>query len=439
MSISNKIILFIIICIAISLTSCTHCKNSNPQIPSDIPSKVRSNLKDLFSCNYKTYSDAKKRLVEMNEKEIATAIPFLIKLLKSNSNVYLKEPKWAKNSCTLDSCTLDTCTTLPAYCILATAYGECCLSILKPPALKYHSSKIRSHKDIAINILTAIDSNIAVEPLIKEVIGANRYIIKKRVIDTLKKIGDPLAVELLLKEVTEYSLNKKEAIKALKEFNDIRAVEPLIEELKKESPHKLEVVEALKELKDIRAVEPLINELKKDMPHKLAVIETLKDFRDTRAVKPLINELSKDSPYKIAIIEALKELGDTGAVEPLIIELKKDTFYKLDVIKALGELGDTRAVEPLMSELKKDSPHKLALAEALGKLRDTRALEVLFTMLKNAMKDNKDNKYKLKILLAITRIVKPFTKDAIAIRRNIDFTANEWLEWWENSKDRYIK
>ena len=133
--------------------------------------------------------------------------------------------------------------------------------------------------------------------------------------------GDPHAVELLIKALSERAFNVQAA-----------------------------VAKAVGLLDDARVPALLMNALLEDYPgtKKEAAI-ALGKLGDTRAVEPLIKALSDNwLEVTVAAADALGELGDARAIEPLVRKLDGIQEVSYWAAIALGKLGDTRAVERLV-------------------------------------------------------------------------------------------
>lgn len=137
------------------------------------------------------------------------------------------------------------------------------------------------------------------------------------------------------------------------------------------------VVKALGEIGDPRAVEPLIKAL--DSDQLMSCIGALGKIGDPRAVEPLIDVLRNKSVIRdkgigkrtVEYITQTLEMFGLPAVDPLIIALKDDDkCIRRCAIKALGEIGDLRAVAPLTSMLEdEDEDVRQSAAQALTKIK----------------------------------------------------------------------
>jgi len=234
----------------------------------------------------------------------------------------------------------------------------------------------------------------------------------------LGKIGDPRAVEPLIKALKdeEYDV-RRAAAEVLCKFS-ASAVEPLIAALVAE---KIDVrdgaAKVLGEIGDLRAVEPLAVALKDDKEYiRQAAAFALCELGDSRAVEPLINALKDEKWYvRKAAANALDKIGwlpDDGAdgaaywvakekwdrcvkigalaVEPLIAVLKNVVWQEVRqaAAKTLGKIGDLRAVVPLIAALEDlDARVRAAAAKALGEIGDPCAVEPLIAALNDEETD----------------------------------------------------
>ena len=276
MRISNKklllLICLIIIIFAVLLNSYTFCSNSNPRIPKNVPREVKAVIKDLFSCDREAYRIAIKKLQSMRA-EAAPAVPFFVEMLESKKAVYRVQYARVVN---------------PMIHLFALAYGE--LFLFKSEAY-VDRNRVRTYKSIAEA--------------------------------ALKAIGDPQAVEPLLKIELNKTGNKKQIAKSLNRMKNPRTVELLLEKAK-EGPTQevISAIEILGEMRDKRAVEPLIK----------IVLEDKRTYARTRAAT------------------ALRKIGDPRAAEQLLEKLNK---YDADGIYCMGLFGDDRFLERLFEMLKK--------------------------------------------------------------------------------------
>jgi HEAT repeat protein len=228
----------------------------------------------------------------------------------------------------------------------------------------------------------------AVEPLLAFIADgfshddADNCLEEEGAIQVLGDIGDPRAVELLLKLLgrIDRADNWDTAVEALGHIGDPRAVEPLIavladphhpwpDDFDYENETRQAAAEALGWLGDARALAPLIAALEHDELRSSAV-KALGLLGDARAVEPLTEVLETGAPHEArqAAI-ALCRLGDARAIEQVIEELQPHREREAAAM-ALGELGDPRAIQPLvgaMQGLKSYEP-KDVFIEALKKL-----------------------------------------------------------------------
>ncbi|MBS7270706.1 MAG: HEAT repeat domain-containing protein [Candidatus Freyarchaeota archaeon] len=132
---------------------------------------------------------------------------------------------------------------------------------------------------------------------------------------------------------------------------------------------------ALGKIGDPIAVEPLIRRLYEERTI-LERAEKLGKMADcSELVEPLKQEI-QDARKGAA--QALGMIGDPRAVEPLIQTLKDEPGLRKEVVQALGMIGDPRAVEPLIQTLKDENREvREAAAIALARIGDERAVEPL--------------------------------------------------------------
>lgn len=212
------------------------------------------------------------------------------------------------------------------------------------------------------------------------------YLIAVEDWDELVKIGKP-AVDPLIKLLKckglyyQDYIGKASVVKALGEIGDPRAVDPIIRASKdKDENIRKESEKALGKIKDPVAEEAIVQYFKQNyMLDELVKI-------GKPAVETLIQFLEHKCKYmRERAAKSLGEIKDARAVEPLIQLLKdEDTGVRRESIKALGKIIDIRAVEPLIQTLQdEDRDVRMKSTEALGKIKDIRAIEPLIKILKD--------------------------------------------------------
>ncbi len=216
----------------------------------------------------------------------------------------------------------------------------------------------------AAQALGEIGDYSATEPIVEAALedfynrqrtNANRHVM----IEALRKIGDPSAIDLLVAKLKhgERSSIHSAAAEVLGRLGDPRAVEPLLEALNHDkSIEKTIVIHALGMLGDTRAVEPL-----KAYIHGKTAVVTIRALSQIGDVSSIIESLlsmlwTTEEYERIAAIEALEKSRDPRVIEDLVnIALHEDSQNNVSnaAEKALIQIGDTRVVAPLVSELGK--------------------------------------------------------------------------------------
>lgn len=255
----------------------------------------------------------------------------------------------------------------------------------------------------AAETLGEIGDPRAVEPLIKAL--GDAWYIRWKVEDALVRIGSP-AVEALIRVFEkEKVLIRCEVAKVLARIGDRRAVEPLIKALEDENSYIRKVaINALGKIGDTRRLEQLIKAFRdEDWSVRCEVVVVLGEIGDPRAVEPLIRALEDESLFvKWQAAEALVRIGSL-AVDSLIEALEKENIpapVRHKVAEVLGRIGEDRAVEPLIKALENENSRvRATAAEALGKIGDFRAAKPLSKVL-----GDENEHVRIKVLEAAEKI-----------------------------------
>jgi HEAT repeat protein len=254
---------------------------------------------------------------------------------------------------------------------------------------------------------------LATTPLI-ELLENKDFIYTHGVIVALGEIGDPLAVEPLIKKLKEG--DTWPAARSLAEIGDKRAIYPLILALDNNinnsvyralisfgAPAREAIISSLSNMEssDVRRnslrflrennlitslnlVVPLLSDQASDV--RVEAIRALIGF-DGEIINELLLPLLRDKndEVRFTAADALYDRGDKRAfhtlVGVLISSLNSEEFgerRKEYIAIDLGNIGDKRATMPLIGALKGDySGLRERAAEALGKIGDKRAIEPL--------------------------------------------------------------
>lgn len=283
----------------------------------------------------------------------------------------------------------------------------------------------------AAEALGEIGDPRAVEPLVDVAVTfdftrAAQDEVKKVITEALKKIGDPLTIDVLIAKFKNepYGSHACNAVEMLGRMQDPRAIEFLLDariasghrllEVFGESWRPLQrevlialrtIAEALGEMENPRAVELLVEIAVtldvgwSSLTHvgvEKAVEQALKKISDPHAIDMLIARCKNNpaSSHTQNAIEMLGRMGDPHAVEFLVdfrvadghtlFELTDERWSTLKevVVVALGKIGDKRAVEvliPLLTEVRLESK----VIWALGAIGDARAADALLALLQH--------------------------------------------------------
>ncbi|MBS7281565.1 MAG: HEAT repeat domain-containing protein [Candidatus Freyarchaeota archaeon] len=198
----------------------------------------------------------------------------------------------------------------------------------------------------------------------------------------LGKIGDPIAVEPLIRRLYEERTILERAEKLGKMADCSELVEPLKQEIQ---DARKGAAQALGMIGDPRAVEPLIQTLKDEPGLRKEVVQALGMIGDPRAVEPLIQTLKDEPGLRKEVVQALGMIGDPRAVEPLIQTLKDENREVREAAAiALARIGDERAVEPLIQAQSHTLVAPQFLREAMRTFKKEKNLEA-FKLLAKAL------------------------------------------------------
>ena len=285
------------------------------------------------------------------------------------------------------------------------------------------------------------------EPLI-HALNDELWQIRSRATAALGNIGNPRAVELLIKILKDANENvcvREQALIALGEIGDVRAIEVLVYILKQSKDWKIQddsayipatdlAVHALAKIDDPRVVEPLIHALKDDDSGvRTSAARALVKIGDARAIEPLIQafwDVDKNfTSGREEFIRILGETGDTRVIEPLvqtIIESLREArpFYEyiiqeaVYVLRHMLKIDDAKVVEPFIQALKdEDELVRSRAVKAFGEIKigDTRAVDSLIQALRDEWWEVRSEAAKALGEIGDTKAIEPLTyatKDA---------------------------
>lgn len=176
--------------------------------------------------------------------------------------------------------------------------------------------------------------------------------------NALGRLGDPRAVNPLLKALEDYSIIiKAEAADALGNLGDLRAVEPLMEALEdSERIVRRAAAKALGVLNDERAIDKLIEAYSKESCEREEIICSLIRFKNPRCINTLIEALD-DTNHEIVrkAAAALVEMRDPGIAEKVFTALNAKYCECVGVVRVLGELR----YKPAFALIAEKIEHKL--------------------------------------------------------------------------------
>jgi HEAT repeat protein len=297
------------------------------------------------------------------------------------------------------------------------------------------------HRAVTEALFTIPDSR-AVGPLTVALDrGADFYVCYNAAV-TLWKIGDPSAVDPLIRALKSYYIHVRSvAAQALGGEGNARAVQPLLDAVKgaretREDYEKrlqatrfsLNLEQGEKASADLKAVTEWEQVFLSQVREALVAI-------GTAATEFLITALkNEDKGIRRVAAEALEKIGlpadpatqawyavvkedwtratalGAAAVEPLVVALKDSNSDVCSrAAEVLGRIGDVRAVEPLIVALKDSNSNvRQGAAEALGRIADVRAVEPLIAALKDSNSNVRQGAAEALGGIADVRTVEPF-------------------------------
>ncbi|HUX08969.1 MAG TPA: HEAT repeat domain-containing protein [Acidobacteriota bacterium] len=227
----------------------------------------------------------------------------------------------------------------------------------------------------------------AVEPLIGSLVCEDIPALE-RVIKTLGRLGNPKAVQPLMKIARGKDRIRPIAIKAVCEIADPDSADFLHEMLQVTAEDvRVSVLRALGKIGDADAVKTLIKIMDKGLKDREEVIFALGEIGNPKAIGVLLKELTDRKDFEAQAAEALGKIGDSRAVEPLINKLSDedcDEELKRSLICALGEIGDKKATDALIDTLDGDDKYvREEAVKALGKIGGELAIHVLHELIED--------------------------------------------------------
>jgi len=227
--------------------------------------------------------------------------------------------------------------------------------------LKYDTPRFRANAAKAmgeLKIQGAVD-------LLLEVLERDRYwVVRRRAIKALEKIGDTTITQQLLRVLRE-DVNRsvrRAAAKALSKISEKHIIDLLIVDTRgKHWLDRWSAVVGLGEIGDSRAAEPLIQVLRSEK-HKSVrkeVVNALAKMKSPQTIKLLSSVLEDtDHDARRDAIEIMKLVGDGQFIEPLINALNDEHWeIREAAASTLGVISDSRAIAPLLQAIKDDSSH----------------------------------------------------------------------------------
>ena len=136
----------------------------------------------------------------------------------------------------------------------------------------------------------------------------------------------------------------------------------------------------------------------------LACIEALGNLKEEKAIRSIVTFYDKNELYQPTIIEALGKIGSKEAVDFILkIHADADDLTKFSIIESLGNIGDVRAYEFIKDELKNvKGPLAWVMLDALVKLESKLGLRLEYdSSMKNLLLEillEGDQKYKLSVV-----------------------------------------
>ncbi|MBN9391037.1 MAG: HEAT repeat domain-containing protein [Chloroflexi bacterium] len=302
-------------------------------------------------------------------------------------------------------------------------------------ALFDSNPEVRSH---ATNGLGTLEEKRAIPRLI-ELLDDEDDHVRYEAVWALRYIGDPAAVEPLIKTLLFDNYAKKDAATVLGYFKDRRAVEPLIEVLGDNWANvRASAAESLGDIGDKRAIEPLARLLNdKEERVRFMAAYGLGMLGDKRSFPILVNTIQKKGKKQgrargeaWRAAEALGNCGDKRAVNPLLDALAGNSErIRVEIAIALGKLGYSTAIGPLIELLDdKSSSVRFGAAQALGQLAAETALPKLKEMSMNDEGENLYGRYDQTVKEAAAQAIQEI-ENAVEKRKNFP---NLLSEPWKN-------
>jgi HEAT repeat protein len=214
---------------------------------------------------------------------------------------------------------------------------------------------------------------------------AHNWFVRRRVAESLGKIGGEPALKVLLNALIDLRSDITGDIsRALGKIGDERAVEPLTKALK-EWKHWSSAF-ALAEIGGEHAQNALMEALESpESSLRWAATMALAKFRAPKVVDRLVQALKDESELvRWSAADSLAETGDERAVDGLIAALATDdSSVRFHAAQALGEIGGERALGALRDAIRSnDQQTRWGAALGLAKQLDEQAIPPLLEMLR---------------------------------------------------------
>ncbi|HYL97821.1 MAG TPA: HEAT repeat domain-containing protein [Blastocatellia bacterium] len=205
---------------------------------------------------------------------------------------------------------------------------------------------------------------------------------KMRAVDILGRLGDPSAIEPLMKTLaaTKEPGLKAQVVQTLGEFKDRNTEDALLDASRDpQAEVRAAAVSALGRLGDSSVTGTLFDATRDSS-------EDVRDaaFRSLGLMGISVERLSADVTNanwqaRITAVATLARLHDSRAVPVVITALKdSDERVRAESARALAVLADNRAVEPLLGALADQSPEvRFQAAAGLGIFKDRRSIQPL--------------------------------------------------------------
>lgn len=262
----------------------------------------------------------------------------------------------------------------------------------------------------SLSTLKLIRDSEALEPLIKLLDDESKDLVLAA-IEALGEIGDPMAVDGLLKLAISGNSDGSgyanravlRAVEALGKIGDSRAVPSLIGLMKnsESGSEKLKAIDALGKIGGSTAVDELCKLVDESAgswrvsveafpgahdarERVLKAVGTLAIIGDTRAV-PSLSRLARanSETEALAAIKALGKIGGPVVVEELLKRLDdRSEARAIQAAKSLAKIGDPRAVSALgfLAQNSNREDEVLAAIKALGKIGGPTAVDVILEL-----------------------------------------------------------